>query len=150
MKVGYALTVSSITCCCSLNPLWSGNAIAANRPFTPFIYSKLFPRTSKWQRISVRRWSERSVCDGQPASSCNMPLQQQHLTKSSPDFFCQGRQPLSWISGRPVATGSIPGQCPPQCLLYSQIVLLKRIIKTKILPPRNVFSPPNLKTWMRA
>jgi len=38
---------------------------------------------------------------------------------------------------------------PPK-FCYAQNICFKHMIKIKIFPPKNVLSPPNLKTWLRA
>ena len=49
-------------------------------------------------------------------------------------------------SCRPVDTGLIWEQCPPNFLCPEKCI--KRIINTKILPPKMYSCPSNLKTWL--
>jgi len=62
---------------------------------------------------------------------------------------------LCW--SRPVATGDIRGQCPPNFCALSNFVVPRKncfqhIIKAKVMPHKDAFcpAPPKLKTWLRA
>ena len=55
---------------------------------------------------------------------------------------------------RPLATGGIPGHWPlnlfvPPNFFVPRKIYFRHIIKTKVLNPKNVFCPQNLKTWLR-
>jgi len=59
------------------------------------------------------------------------------------------------LTGRPVATGDIQGQClpffvPSQMLLRPEKVILKHKLKQKSYPLKIYFVPRNLKTWLQA
>jgi len=60
------------------------------------------------------------------------------------------------VLSKPADTGGIRGHftpnlfCVPSNFVVFRKICFEPMIKTKIVPPKNVFFPPNLKTWLRA